>query len=435
MDTTDNLGLPYIVAAQAQKHVTHNEALRGLDALVHLMVLDKDLATPPASPAPGDRYIVAASPTGAWSGQPGNIAAWQDGAWAFHTPHGGWLAWVADESRLYARQAAAWAPLPTIFDSGTGILDSAGKAELVFHATPDAANHLAITNAAPGTSPVLAAEGDDPDIDLRLAPKGTGVVQTAGQVAVSSGVYPPLRAERATAVATTPVGACQLVASSTGDMTDGFAVNHDFAIQDMSGIMNNIGTLQFARSGSDNSGRFRIIPANIGTQTTQFEVAPSGNVYFPGIATTAAAANAALNSASSPANELLRSTSSARYKDAVEDLDDKRADNILRLRPVWYRSKCAADNSAWSWYGLIAEEVAHIEPRLVCWGYADTDYEVIEKRESDTLVSERRLRKGAQLHPDGVAYERLTVLLLSIVKRHNTRLQHIEDKIHLLDHK
>ena len=190
MDTTDNLGLPYIVAAQAQKHVTHNEALRGLDALVHLMVLDQDLAAPPASPAPGDRYIVAAGPTGAWSGQAGTIAAWQDGAWAFHAPHEGWLAWVADESRLYARQAAAWAPLPTVFDSGTGILDSAGKAELVFHATPDAANHLAITNAASGTSPILAAEGDDPNIDLRLAAKGTGVVQTAGQVAVSSGVFP-----------------------------------------------------------------------------------------------------------------------------------------------------------------------------------------------------------------------------------------------------
>jgi hypothetical protein len=27
-DTTTNLLLPYILAAQAQKHVTHNEALR-----------------------------------------------------------------------------------------------------------------------------------------------------------------------------------------------------------------------------------------------------------------------------------------------------------------------------------------------------------------------------------------------------------------------
>src|SRR5690606_24599509 len=86
MDTTDNLGLPYIAAAQAQKHVTHNEALRTLDALAQLTVLDKDLAAPPASPAAGQRYIVAAAASGAWAGQDGSVAAWQDGAWAFHMP-------------------------------------------------------------------------------------------------------------------------------------------------------------------------------------------------------------------------------------------------------------------------------------------------------------------------------------------------------------
>ena len=64
MDATSNLSLPFIMAAQAQKHVTHNEALRALDAVVQLMVLDKDLNSPPGSPAEGARYIVAASPTG-----------------------------------------------------------------------------------------------------------------------------------------------------------------------------------------------------------------------------------------------------------------------------------------------------------------------------------------------------------------------------------
>ena len=51
MDNTPNLQLPYLIAAQAQKHVTHNEALRGLDAIVQLLVLDKDLASPPGSPS------------------------------------------------------------------------------------------------------------------------------------------------------------------------------------------------------------------------------------------------------------------------------------------------------------------------------------------------------------------------------------------------
>lgn len=110
MDTTANLTLPYIMAAQAQKHVTHNEAIRALDALVQMTVLDKDLAAPPGSPANGDRYIVATSPSGAWTGHAGKIAAWQDGAWAFYIPREGWLAWVADQDQLYVFDGATWVP-------------------------------------------------------------------------------------------------------------------------------------------------------------------------------------------------------------------------------------------------------------------------------------------------------------------------------------
>jgi len=57
-DTSTHLLLPYLLASQAQKHVTHNEALRLLDGLVQLAVLDRDLTTPPGRPADGDRYIV-----------------------------------------------------------------------------------------------------------------------------------------------------------------------------------------------------------------------------------------------------------------------------------------------------------------------------------------------------------------------------------------
>lgn len=54
MVTTPNLDLPYIAAAQAQKHVTHNEAIRALDAVVQLSVLDRSLTSPPGSPAEGE---------------------------------------------------------------------------------------------------------------------------------------------------------------------------------------------------------------------------------------------------------------------------------------------------------------------------------------------------------------------------------------------
>lgn len=69
-----NVRLPYLAAAQAQKHVTHYENLHALDAVVQLAFADRDLAGPPPAPADGARYIVAAGAMGAWSGQPGRIA-------------------------------------------------------------------------------------------------------------------------------------------------------------------------------------------------------------------------------------------------------------------------------------------------------------------------------------------------------------------------
>lgn len=106
---TPNLNLPYLAAAQAQKHVTHNEALRALDAIVHLSVLDRDLSMPPLAPAEGDRYLVAAGAAGAWSGKAGTVAAYQDGAWAFHAPRIGWLCFIADEAATCVWNGSAWA--------------------------------------------------------------------------------------------------------------------------------------------------------------------------------------------------------------------------------------------------------------------------------------------------------------------------------------
>ena len=120
MDNTPGLGLPYIMPAQSQKHVTYNHAMRALDAIVQQMVLDKDLATPPGSPTEGDRYIVAASATDDWAGQEGMLAAFQDEAWLFYAPREGWLAWVADEDKLYYHDGSDWAPLTT----GGAVLDA-----------------------------------------------------------------------------------------------------------------------------------------------------------------------------------------------------------------------------------------------------------------------------------------------------------------------
>jgi hypothetical protein len=459
MDTTSNLSLPYIVAAQAQKHVTHNEALRAVDAIVQLMALDKDLAAPPGAPVEGARYIVGPSPTGAWAGQADKIAAWQDGAWAFYSAREGWLAWVADEDRLYAWGGSAWTALPagTLdnvvedatpqlggnldanghgigFDDGTGITDDAGNEQIVFHTTASAVNQVGIANAATGSGPQIAAEGSDTNIDLRLAPKGTGVVRSVGQLAVSSGAYPPLSAERTTSNTSTPLSPQRLLATTSGDMADGFGAILGFSLRDNAGVtVEGIATIRALRSGADNSGRLQLTTLNGGGEVIGHELAPAGNNFFPNIGTTASAANAVLNGGSTPANELLRSTSSRRYKREIEDVDDHLADNILKLRPVWYRSAISTDRQDWSHYGLVAEEVAEIDPRLVHWGYRNEDWETVQRVEGDSHLSERRLKLNAELVPDGVAYERLTVLLLNLVKRQQTFIEAFRAKVDI-DH-
>lgn len=89
-DTTANLGLPLLQAAQAQKHITHNEALLILDLLVQGAVLDRDRTSPPPAPIEGQCHLVAPAATGAWAGQSGKIAAFVNNGWLFLVPRAGW---------------------------------------------------------------------------------------------------------------------------------------------------------------------------------------------------------------------------------------------------------------------------------------------------------------------------------------------------------
>lgn len=102
------LSLPYIQPAQAQKHVTHNEALRMLDALVQLSVASRSVTEPPANPTDGARFIVASGASGDWAGQDHAIALNAGGAWLFLTPGTGWRSWVADEGTEVVWQDGMW---------------------------------------------------------------------------------------------------------------------------------------------------------------------------------------------------------------------------------------------------------------------------------------------------------------------------------------
>ncbi|WP_335949709.1 DUF2793 domain-containing protein [Salipiger bermudensis] len=107
-DLSPNLSLPYLAPAQAQKHVTHNEALVLLDAVVQLAVQSRNQIEPPADPVPGARYIVPPGATGAWSGQEGMLTLWDGSAWHLLAPAPGWRARLLDEGGEVVWQDDAW---------------------------------------------------------------------------------------------------------------------------------------------------------------------------------------------------------------------------------------------------------------------------------------------------------------------------------------
>lgn len=158
MADTTNLLLPLIAAAQAQKHVTHNEALQKLDALVQMTVLAVQ-ADPPASPQEGERFICDAAATGGWQGQDGKIAAWQSGGWVFYQPLTGWRTWVADEAAFKVFDGSGWVGL------GGGTSDLQNLSEIGINATADATNRLSVSS--PNT--LLNHEGDDHRVKINRA--------------------------------------------------------------------------------------------------------------------------------------------------------------------------------------------------------------------------------------------------------------------------
>ncbi|MCV9961538.1 DUF2793 domain-containing protein [Pararhizobium sp. BT-229] len=156
-ETTANLELPYILPSQAQKHVTHNEALQRLDALTQLTIT-ASLSTPPSDPQEGTCYLVAASPTGAWTGKEGKLAFRQDGDWIFIAAKNGWRGWFLAEDMMKIHDGSAW----TAYDA-IGTPSSIG-----INTAADSTNRLAV--AAPAT--LLTHDGNGHQVKVNKALAG-----------------------------------------------------------------------------------------------------------------------------------------------------------------------------------------------------------------------------------------------------------------------
>lgn len=145
-----------------------------------------------------------------------------------------------------------------------------------------------------------------------------------------------------------------------------------------------------------------------GTALKNFYINATG-VQFIGLQTTTSASAGIYMDGS---GNFYRSTSSIKYKRDVQDMWEKEYMKVLDLRPVLYRSKTPNDRQDWSFIGLIAEEVAKVEPRLVIFANSGTE---------GTPLSELQI--------ENVQYDRLAVMLIPIVKNLYQRVQYLENRL------
>lgn len=106
-DATPRLQLPFLSVGQAQKEVTHNEALSRLDICMQAVVEDQ-LDAPPQVPEVGQCWLVGSNPQGAWTDHGDAIAQWTVGGWRFVTPFDGFTIWMRASGLRWSRESGVW---------------------------------------------------------------------------------------------------------------------------------------------------------------------------------------------------------------------------------------------------------------------------------------------------------------------------------------
>lgn len=166
MSETQNLGLPLLQPAQAQKHVTVNEALVRLDGLAQLVLQSQTVSDPPAAAADGLVWAVPVGAVNAWSGQDGMIALSDNGGWVFITPQVGWRAWIADESLAALWTGTDWsAGGVSLSPNGAGA--SFGTAEI---------DHVVTAGSTSPTIDVIPAQSVVFGVTARVLTEITGTL-------------------------------------------------------------------------------------------------------------------------------------------------------------------------------------------------------------------------------------------------------------------
>jgi hypothetical protein len=137
--------LPLLAAAQAQKEITHNEALALIDGIVHPVIESAGENAPPAAAAVGQAWIVAAGASGEWAGHDDDIALMTDGGWRFVTPVAGMQAWLAGARAIFVD--GAWTTPPAYgAPAGGAVIDAEARNALSTLAVALAMAGLIIAN-------------------------------------------------------------------------------------------------------------------------------------------------------------------------------------------------------------------------------------------------------------------------------------------------
>lgn len=178
-DITARLDLPLIQPSQAQKHVTHNEALQVLDGLVQAALEETGANTPPFEPVIGTLYAIGPSPTDDWAGEANKLALRITEAWLFIDPQEGWRAWDKATGQFRVFDGTGWAEIRpdlnnldgigigTAFDA-TNRLTVASAASLFTH--EGAGHQVKVNKAAAGdTASLLFQSGFTGHAEMGLA--------------------------------------------------------------------------------------------------------------------------------------------------------------------------------------------------------------------------------------------------------------------------
>lgn len=150
-----------IMPSQAQKHVTHNEALTLLDGLLSPVVKSAAETQPPAGAQTDDAFLVAGPATGVWFGQEGKLAFNTDAGWRFAAPVRGMTAFFAADSSLRVFEQGVWQSLGNF-------VGALSFAMLGINTAADALNKLALRSNAALFTALEAAGGGNGDFQLKL---------------------------------------------------------------------------------------------------------------------------------------------------------------------------------------------------------------------------------------------------------------------------